>query len=143
MMGVKVIRTDDLAACLDIRFAVFVREQGVPAEEEQDARDATATHLLAMRDGQALGTARVYLEGKTGKIGRVAVRKEARGAGVGIALIRAGMDILRDMGATEAKLGAQTQAIGFYERLGFCAYGPVYDDAGIAHRDMVCPLDRP
>ena len=25
----------------------------------------------------------------------------------------------------------------FYERLGFVAEGPVYDDAGIPHRDMV------
>lgn len=43
-------------------------------------------------------------------------------------------------GVTRAKLGAQTHAIGFYERLGFAAYGPEYDDAGIPHRDMALEL---
>jgi predicted GNAT family N-acyltransferase len=33
-------------------------------------------------------------------------------------------------------LGAQTHAMGFYERLGYQAYGPVFDDAGIPHRSM-------
>jgi ElaA protein len=35
-----------------------------------------------------------------------------------------------------AVLGAQIQALGFYEALGFTAFGPIYDDAGIDHRDM-------
>ena len=43
-------------------------------------------------------------------------------------------------GITRAKLGAQTHAIGFYEKLGFAPYGPEYDDAGIPHRDMVLSL---
>ena len=34
------------------------------------------------------------------------------------------------------KLGAQVRAIGFYEALGFEAYGPEYLDARIPHRDM-------
>jgi predicted GNAT family N-acyltransferase len=37
-------------------------------------------------------------------------------------------------------LGAQVHALGFYERLGFAAVGPVYRDAGIEHRDMVLEL---
>ena len=37
-------------------------------------------------------------------------------------------------------LGAQTHAIGFYEKLGFTAFGPEYLDAGIPHRDMDRPL---
>jgi len=41
---------------------------------------------------------------------------------------------------TKVKLGAQVHALGFYERLGFTAVGPVYQDAGIAHRDMVLAL---
>ena len=51
------------------------------------------------------------------------------------------MDVLRTHpGVTTAKLGAQTHAIGFYEKLGFLAQGPVYDDAGIPHRDMTREL---
>ncbi|MEC9311775.1 MAG: GNAT family N-acetyltransferase, partial [Pseudomonadota bacterium] len=44
-------------------------------------------------------------------------------------------------GMSRAKLGAQLHARGFYEKLGFAATGPVYDDAGIDHRDMVLDLN--
>ncbi len=43
-------------------------------------------------------------------------------------------------GISQVKLGAQVHALGFYEALGFEAFGPVYDDAGIPHRDMVRTL---
>lgn len=131
-------KTDDLETCRAIRREVFVIEQSVPEAEEWDGKDGDAIHLIARNaDGQPTGTARILLIGDTGKIGRVAVLKSARGTGTGAALILAALDELRSLpGITRAKLGAQTHAIGFYEKLGFTAYGPEYDDAGIPHRDM-------
>ena len=41
---------------------------------------------------------------------------------------------------TLAVLDAQVPVIPFYERLGFVAEGPVFDDAGIPHRRMTRPL---
>lgn len=134
--------TTDLETCRAIRRAVFIVEQNVAEAEEWDGRDGAAIHLLA-RDasGAAIGTARILTDGATGKIGRVAVLQSARGTGAGAALIRAALDRLRATpGITRAKLGAQTHAIGFYEKLGFAAYGPEYDDAGIPHRDMAQDL---
>lgn len=135
-------KTTDLDTCRAIRREVFIVEQNVPEAEEWDGRDGAAIHLLARDDsGRAVGTARILVEGATGKIGRVAVLKPARGTGTGAALIRAALDELRALpGVTRAKLGAQTHAIGFYEKLGFAAYGPEYDDAGIPHRDMALEL---
>ena len=76
-----------------------------------------------------------------GKIGRVCVLPEARGAGLGRALVLAAVDRLAaEPGVTLAKLSAQVDAIGFYERLGFTAEGAVYPDAGIPHRDMTRAL---
>ncbi|MBD9525533.1 GNAT family N-acetyltransferase [Paracoccus sp. PAR01] len=131
-------KTDDLETCRAIRREVFVIEQLVPEAEEWDGKDGEAIHLIARDDQRAaIGTARILLIGDTGKIGRVAVLKSARGTGTGAALILAALDELRALpGITRAKLGAQTHAIGFYEKLGFTAYGPEYDDAGIPHRDM-------
>jgi predicted GNAT family N-acyltransferase len=37
-------------------------------------------------------------------------------------------------------LSAQTQAIGFYERLGYTAHGEEFDDAGLPHVWMTKPL---
>lgn len=128
--------TEDLETCLAIRRVVFIEEQGVSLADEVDGRDGEAEHLLALMDGAPVGTARMLVEGETGKIGRVAVLAAARGKGIGAALIRAAVDRLRERGLKIAKLGAQTHALGFYEGLGFTAFGPVYDDAGIPHRDM-------
>lgn len=132
--------TEDLATCLAIRRVVFIEEQGVSLADEVDGRDGEAEHLLALWDGEPVGTARMLVEGETGKIGRVAVLAGARGKGIGAALIRAAVDRLRERGLRVAKLGAQTHALGFYEGLGFRAEGPVYDDAGIPHRDMTLGL---
>ncbi|MCF3973036.1 GNAT family N-acetyltransferase [Paracoccus salsus] len=133
--------TRDLDACRALRRTVFIEEQGVPEAEEWDGLDGEALHLLVWQEGAPVGTARILLKGATGKIGRVCVLAEARGSGLGAALIRAAMDVLRARpGITHARLGSQVHAIGFYERLGFSVDGPIYDDAGIAHRDMTREL---
>ena len=63
------------------------------------------------------------------------------GTGLGAALMRAAVERFRQVpGVKTVKLGAQTHALGFYERLGFTAHGPEFDDAGIPHREMVLPL---
>ncbi|MEU9145343.1 GNAT family N-acetyltransferase [Streptomyces sp. NPDC048349] len=139
-----------MAACFAVRTEVFVVEQSVPESIEYDAYDADAVHVLAVgADGVALGTGRLLYGpaalGKTGSedvgsLGRLAVRKAARGLGVGVALVRAIEAEAVRLGLTAVDLGAQTHALGFYERLGYAAYGPEFQDAGIAHRAMRRPV---
>lgn len=137
-MSVAIAETRDIAGCRALRRAVFIDEQGVSEADEIDDQDETAIHLIAQQDGAAVGTARILLGDGYGKIGRVCVLAQGRGKGIGAALIRAAVERLRAIdGVAAAKLGAQCHALGFYEALGFVAYGPVYDDAGIEHRDMV------
>jgi len=137
-MTVQIALTRDIATCHALRRAVFVEEQGVSLAEEVDGRDDEALHLLAIADGIPVGTARILLGSGYGKIGRVCVVSSARGLGLGAGLIRAAVERLRaEPGIVEARLGAQTQALGFYEALGFTSFGPDYIDAGIPHRDMM------
>ncbi len=134
---INVALTDDLATCHALRAEVFIREQQVSEAEEVDGLDGGALHLLASDGDRPLGTARILIDGTTGRIGRVCVLAEARGQGVGQALMREAVAVLRRQpGVTRAKLGAQIHALGFYAALGFRAFGPEYQDAGIAHRDM-------
>jgi len=135
-MTVTISETRDLATCLAIRRIVFTLEQGVSVADEVDGKDPDALHLLARQNQVPVGTARLLIDGTTGKIGRVAVLAEARGAGLGKALILTALDVLKRHGCTRAVLGAQVQVTGFYARLGFAPFGPEYMDAGIAHRDM-------
>ena len=124
-----------------VRVEVFVEEQQVPIELERDDRDETATHFLAVRDGEVVGTVRMY-EDPPGEahLGRLAVLASARTGGVGRLLVEAIEEESRRQGLQRVVLSAQLQAMGFYERLGYAAYGPVYDDAGIPHRDMAKQL---
>ena len=134
---IRVGLTDDLAACHALRRLVFIEEQQVSEAEEVDGLDGAALHLLASDGCRPLGTARILIDGATGKIGRVCVLAESRGRGIGQAVMRVAVAVLRTRpGVTRAKLGAQIHALGFYEALGFTAFGPDYQDAGIAHRDM-------
>lgn len=140
---IRVCESDaDRDAAMRVRFEVFVDEQNVPSDLERDEYDADALHLLAVHSetGEPLGTARIVgKELGIAKIGRVAVRKLFRGFGehgVGYALMTEAMAQAKASGHTLAILDAQVPVISFYERLGFIAEGPVFDDAGIPHRRM-------
>lgn len=122
----------------DIRYRVFVIEQQVPIEEEWDGLDPDCLHFLARQDERVLGTARLLPDGH---IGRVAVLAEARGLGVGVALMRATIEAARQRGHWSVELAAQTHALGFYEALGFRAEGDIFLDAGIPHRNMTLSLN--
>ena len=132
--------TDDIATCRALRRAVFIEEQGVSEADELDDLDGVAVHLLAIVDGRPMGSARIIPGEGYGKIGRVCVLAEARGTGLGAALMREAVQECRRLGLKTARLGAQTHALGFYEALGFEAVGPVFDDAGIPHREMILTI---
>jgi ElaA protein len=136
-----ITETRDIATCRALRRTVFIEEQGVSEADEVDDKDDEAIHLLATQNGKPVGSARLLVMGETGKIGRVCVLAEARGTGLGANLMQAAVARFRSVpGVTKVKLGAQTHALGFYERLGFTAIGPEFDDAGIPHREMVLTL---
>jgi len=143
-MLVKIIPGDgDLEACRAIRRTVFIEEQNVTEEEEWDGLDATCIHFLAV-DDRPVGTARLLSSGAgTAKAQRVAVLASARRSGVGAALMAALEAEAARLGHTRILLGAQIRALPFYERQGYEAYGPEFDDAGIAHRMMRKPLSKP
>ncbi|MGI9394515.1 MAG: GNAT family N-acetyltransferase [Boseongicola sp.] len=140
-MKLLIAETRDIATCQEIRHTVFTVEQGISREDDIDGLDEAATHLLALDDGREIGTVRFLENGTVGKIGRLAVLIEYRGQGVGKALVVAALQVLANRHhLTEARLGAQTSAIGFYEALGFTPEGEEFMDAGLPHREMVHPL---
>ena len=138
-MSVTIGLTGDVAACRVLRRAVFIDEQGVSEADEIDDLDDVSLHLLATDGAVAVGTARIYFASGSAKIGRVCVLQPYRGTGLGAALIRKALEVSQGK-AGQAKLGAQVHALGFYKALGFEPVGPIYDDAGIPHRDMVRDL---
>jgi predicted GNAT family N-acyltransferase len=128
----------DVQTCLRLRWTVFVEEQGVRPSEEIDAHDhAGAVHALASLDGIPCGAGRfVFTEPGVAKIQRMAVIDDVRGRGVGHALLAFLETEARRRGAVRFVLWAQTHATRFYEKAGYLASGPEFDDAGIPHVAM-------
>ncbi|KKB08239.1 acetyltransferase [Devosia chinhatensis] len=123
-------------AAFALRREVFVWEQKVPQEEEHDAYDLSATHFVALADGEVVGTLRLITLDEHVKIGRVAVRMAYRGRGIARSMIDTAMDHARKAGRDRFYLTAQSDKLGFYESLGFVAFGPEIIDGGMPHRAM-------
>ncbi len=125
-----------------LRTEVFVDEQKVPAEMEWDEDDKTALHCVAVnRMGMPLATGRLLQHAPgVGRIGRMAVKKQMRGSDLGRRVLGALMDAARERGDQQVLLHAQCSAEGFYRRSGFAPHGAVFEEAGIAHIEMVRDL---
>ncbi len=125
-----------------LRTEVFVDEQKVPAEMEWDEADHTALHAVAVnRMGMALATGRLLVHAPgVARIGRMAVKKPMRGSDLGARVLHALMDAACARGDRQVVLHAQCSAEGFYKRAGFAPHGAVFEEAGIAHIEMVREL---
>ena len=123
----------------NLRIEIFVKEQGVPEENEFDEYDMQAPHLVIFSDGEAVATGRVIPYGQdTVKIGRIAVKKDKRGLHLGEKIVLELLRKSREDGAKTVCVGAQTHAVGFYEKCGFSLVGtPEYMEENIPHYDMI------
>jgi predicted GNAT family N-acyltransferase len=140
MKGERIVEiefaSDLMRDAFELRYEVFVDEQGVPRELEVDEFDPGATHLVAIRDDRVIGTLRILDHGAAAKVGRVAVRATARRDGIGSRLMKHAAAIAADRGFAEIIVHAQLAVVGFYRRLGYVAEGDQFEDAGIPHIAM-------
>ncbi|MBR2954275.1 MAG: GNAT family N-acetyltransferase [Clostridia bacterium] len=123
----------------NLRIEIFVKEQGVPEENEFDDYDLQVPHLVIFSDSEPVATGRVIPYGEdTVKIGRIAVKKDKRGLGLGEKIVLELLRKSKEDGAKTVRVGAQTHAVGFYEKCGFSLLGtPEYMEENIPHYDMI------
>jgi predicted GNAT family N-acyltransferase len=121
-------------AAYALRTVVFVDEQKVPVALERDAHDDDAFHAVALDEGRCVGTGRLVVEpGRVGRVGRMAVDRAWRRAGVGARLLAALEERARALGLREIDLHAQCYVEPFYRRHGYAREGEVFEEAGIDH----------
>jgi ElaA protein len=125
-----------LYALLRLRVDVFVVEQHC-AYPEIDGRDTEpgALHVwLADEPTQPVGYLRVLSDPDgVARIGRVAVARPARGAGLARRLMLTALD---HVGDRPCVLDAQAGLVDFYADFGFVVTGPEYLEDGIPHVPM-------
>lgn len=145
--SVAAIRVGDWASlgtdARAVRTEVFVDEQQIPKDLEQDAADATAVHAVVHnRLGQAVATGRLISTGTpdVSQVGRLAVKRVLRGGSLGRQVLQTLTGEARSRGDREVMLHAQNSAVGFYERLGWQRRGGLFEEAGIPHQEMFLPL---
>lgn len=132
----------DVYDLLALRSEIFVLEQTC-LYQDADGLDLGARHLLARRAGELVAYARVlppHTRFALTSIGRVVVRKDQRGTGLGRALMHEVIGrIEAEDGPLALKLSAQAHLEAFYASLGFVATDERYDEDGIPHVAMVRP----
>jgi predicted GNAT family N-acyltransferase len=134
---VREARSDDeVAAALALRSRVFCEEQGVSFESDQDGRDPEATHVVAVDQGDVIGTCRLLFRGQVARLGRLAVEPGRRGDGIGAAILREADRVAAEAGAESIALHAQTHAQSLYEQAGYREHGPTFVEEGIEHVAM-------
>lgn len=132
---------EDYPLSREIREEVFVKEQEYPIELEFDEADENCWHLVLTDNEKAIATARLLkLSEGVFKPGRIAVLKAYRGKNIGAELLTLIIEKAKEMGAKELHIGAQTYAVGFYEKFGFKTTGEEYMDEHIPHIDMIAYL---
>jgi ElaA protein len=130
---------DQFHDILKLRIDVFVVEQNCPYDELDD-RDRDAVHIWGSNEAdEVIAYARMLppTDEKPPAIGRVIVREDARGKGVGHELMHKCLDYLKVAhGSIRSRLSAQEHLQGFYRDHGYITTSGVYDLDGIPHINM-------
>ena len=131
--GYADLSRDELHDILRLRCDVFVVGQEITAEPEIDGRDPECAHAMTWRDGQLVGTARIFVDDDPMIIGRVAVTRKRQRQGIGTEMMEAIQDWLGDR---TAELHAQSYLEEWYSSLGWERFGDEFIEAEIPHVHM-------
>ena len=111
------------------------RGAGRPARPGDRRARRRGLHLVAVVDGAIVGTCRVLLAGDQAKLGRMVVARDARGRGIGAALLAEAERARAWHGLHTDRARRPDLAMGLYERAGYTTHGDIFLDAGHRARD--------
>ena len=142
-IDVRLVQTpSDFEGAKKLRFKVFVEEQGVPFKEETDQFDIVASHAVAVKSWQIVGTGRMFVDPSgEAKIGRMAVQSELRGSGIGSRILNVLEQHARETGCESVTVNAQSYVAEFYGNHGYIAQGEPFMEVGIEHLRMTKALN--
>ena len=134
------LSVNELYDLLKLRAEIFVVEQDC-VYNDLDDYDKEAVHVIYVENGEIIATARLLKPGtrfSDFSIGRVVVKKDKRGTGLGKELMNAAINFcITNWKAEKIKISAQQYLQRFYEELGFVVITEMYLEDDIPHVGMV------
>lgn len=134
------LSTTELYKILMERTQVFVVEQNCPYLEV-DGKDVKSYHLFAEHEGEMICYLRILSPGISypqTSIGRVLVKKDYRGQGLGKELLRKSLNFIQEeLKENKVKIQAQCYLEKFYSSFGFETISDEYLEDDIPHIDML------
>ncbi|MMZ49758.1 putative N-acetyltransferase YjcF [compost metagenome] len=143
MKSKKIDSSEELNIAFQIREEVFVKEQGVPLEDEFDEFDSLhgqCEHILVYFNEMPAGTGRIIIRDGIGKLDRISILKPYRQFGLGKLIVSSLEEIAKNKELSKVKLHGQTHAEGFYHKLGYQTSSDIFMEDGIPHYLMVKDL---
>ena len=115
------------AGAYSVRIQGMNRQHHISLREEFDEHDCDGTrYIVILDDGYPVATCRFYEDGEGAvTLGRVVVLPEYRGQELGRRAVNEAETWIKELGYNEIKIDSRTEAVGFYEKLG---YGHVDDN---------------
>ncbi len=140
MITYERIKTDNqhYLAERELRNALLLRPIGLP-DSAWEMHDGESFHFVAMDNDEVVGCVLLYpVPNSSGcmQLMQMAVVDRLRGKNIGRGLVDELIVFSRVEGFREIVCHARQEAVGFYEKLGFCVYGEPFEEVGIAHRHM-------
>jgi predicted GNAT family N-acyltransferase len=139
----RITTENDLKIAFHIRKEVFVEEQGFLLEtefDEYDTLNALSEHILVYYNEKPVGTGRLRVVDGLGKLERICILEPYRKFGLGKIILKTLEEIAKEQGITRVKLHGQTQAEGFYKKLGYRTSSDVFMEDGGPHLLMIKEL---
>lgn len=134
------LNNHELYEILALRQRVFIIEQKCPYLDA-DGKDLKSWHLCAWENQNLLAYLRVVPAGEKfdePSIGRVVTAPEARGRGLGKAIMMEAFKRMQaELGPTPIRISAQSYLEKFYTELGFEKVGEGYLEDWIPHIEML------
>ncbi|GKU83012.1 GNAT family N-acetyltransferase [Niallia sp. NCCP-28] len=144
-LSIKITNEEELNKAFHIRKTVFVQEQGVALEDEFDHFDILSEdceHILILHKENPVGTGRLRSVDGFAKLERICILEPYRKFGLGKVIIQSLEEIASEKGLTKTKLHGQTQAEGFYQKLGYKTASSIFMEDGIPHVLMIKELSN-
>ena len=121
---------------VELRYKILLEPLGLKFLDSFRAKEANYLHIGCIEqldDKLVGGLILAPLDNEKIRLMQVAVDTVYRGEGVGRELVKYAEKRAKEAGYSQIVMHAMLSVVGFYEKLGYTAYGEIDDDEGCPH----------